>query len=594
MWRCRKVISLIAFLFALPATPVIAQDAPQIGPVFRQGEAQPVFDPKNVVRESLWVTAPVDSDHDGHDDQVHIVVVRPKATEQGLRVPVVYQASPYFSGLNTAANHNVDTELYIPDGRSGQMGSGGPKNGPASAAISSAYEEYLLSRGYAVVYSESLGTGQSTGCPTVGGGNETVAARSVVDWLNSRAQAHSSSGAPVPAKWSTGKVGMIGTSYDGTLANAVASTGVAGLEAIVPIGAISNWYDYYRGAGAVVAPEGYQGEDADVLARYIATRPDRARCESVIDRIATDEDRVTGDYNHFWAERNYMSQVGNVHAAVLAAQGLDDWNVKTRQAAQWYAALRLRNVPHKIWWHRFGHVDPITVRRDEWLRTVNRWFTRYLYGVPNGVENEPHATVQREEGSWTEEPEWPPRSARPMLFHLTRGGAAAGGLSIAPGVAGPDVPEELWDDAGIRADDLAGAPSSVHRLAYFTGPADRPQRVSGTPQAQLALEFDRPAANVTVLLVDRRPDGGTRLVTRGWADPQNRFSPSWTSPVRPGTRYIIDVAMQPQDYVLAAGHRWGLVVLSSDRDFTLRPKPGTRLGLDLQRSALRLPLVPND
>lgn len=45
----------------------------------------------------------------------------------------------------------------------------------------------------------------------------------------------------------------MGVSYNGTLPNAVASTGVAGLETIVPIAAISSWYQYYRNDGAVVA-----------------------------------------------------------------------------------------------------------------------------------------------------------------------------------------------------------------------------------------------------------------------------------------------------------------------------------------------------
>ena len=42
---------------------------------------------------------------------------------------------------------------------------------------------------------------------------------------------------------------MIGVSYNGTLPNAVAATGVEGLETIVPIAAISSWYDYYRANG---------------------------------------------------------------------------------------------------------------------------------------------------------------------------------------------------------------------------------------------------------------------------------------------------------------------------------------------------------
>ena len=42
---------------------------------------------------------------------------------------------------------------------------------------------------------------------------------------------------------------MIGKSYDGTLANGVAATGVAGLKTIVPISAISDWYRYSRQSG---------------------------------------------------------------------------------------------------------------------------------------------------------------------------------------------------------------------------------------------------------------------------------------------------------------------------------------------------------
>ena len=37
---------------------------------------------------------------------------------------------------------------------------------------------------------------------------------------------------------------MIGKSWDGTIANGVAATGVEGLKTIVPISAISSWYDY--------------------------------------------------------------------------------------------------------------------------------------------------------------------------------------------------------------------------------------------------------------------------------------------------------------------------------------------------------------
>lgn len=582
---------LLAAIIALPLVGSTAAAQPPQEPVFSDGEAQPVFDPAAAVREDLFVTAPVDSDHDGQQDRVHVQVVRPKESDQGLRVPVVYQASPYFSGGNDVPNHNVDTELFVPEqaGPRTMRGTAGDERIAVAAEIDWAYEQYLVARGYAVVYAESLGTGESTGCPTTGAENETIGAKSVVDWLNRRAPGQDAGGAPVEAHWSTGKVGMMGVSYNGTLPNAVASTGVEGLEAIVPIGAISNWYDYYRTDGAVVAPGGYQGEDADVLAAYVHTRADREPCRPVIDGITAAQDRTTGDYSGFWDERNYLDDAGEVHAAVLSVHGLNDWNVKTRQAAQWYRALREHDVPHKIWWHQSGHTDPIELREQEWLRTLNRWFTRYLHQVPNGVEEEPRATIQREDGSWVEEAEWPAPGAADAVLRPTAGGPQRGGLSAER--PAEQVVEGLTDDSGRLAEDLAAAPSSPNRLAYFTEPLAEEARVSGEVRAELALAFDRPAANVTALLVDQAPDGSVSVVTRGWADPQNREALDRTTPIEPGQTYPIDVAMQPDDYVFAPGHRLGVVVLSSDHDFTLRPDPGAGLQLDLARTTLSVPVV---
>ena len=70
------------------------------------------------------------------------------------------------------------------------------------------------------------------------------------------------------------------------------------------------------------------------------------------------------------------------------------------------------------------------------------------------------------------------------------------------------------------------------------------------------------------------------MVTRGWLDPQNRGGVSRSRPIRRGRRYRFRWDLQPDDHVFAAGHRIGLVVVSTDHDYTLRPRPGTRLTLD--------------
>ncbi len=71
--------------------------------------------------------------------------------------------------------------------------------------------------------------------------------------MNGRAKAFTADGREVTADWSTGNVGMTGILYNGTLPNGVATTGVW-FKTIIPIAAISSWYDYYRANGAVVVP----------------------------------------------------------------------------------------------------------------------------------------------------------------------------------------------------------------------------------------------------------------------------------------------------------------------------------------------------
>jgi X-Pro dipeptidyl-peptidase len=595
---------LVVALVSLPLTfaPVIASAAAE-GPVFVDGEAQPVFDPTDVVRESVFVRAPVDSDRDGRADEVYTEVVRPRATERGLKVPVVYMNSPYFSGGNDVANHDVDVELHVPDRgghydkRDGTTLSAqadervaaavGPNAGPIT---SGRYEAYFIARGFAVVYAESLGTGKSTGCPTSGGRNETIGSKSVIDWLNGRAFARDAAGKSVKAPWTTGKTAMMGVSYNGTLPNAVAATGVRGLEAIVPIAAISSWYDYYRADGAVVAPGTFQGEDLDVLAEYVYTRADKEICKPIIAEIAQKQDRVTGDYSEFWDERNYVKDADHVRAAVLAVHGLNDWNVKGKHVVQWYEALRRNGVEHKIWWHQSGHTDPDTLRSVEWRRTLNRWFSHYLYGVSNGVEREPKSTIQREDKSWVDEADWPAPGAAKASLAPSAGGLTKGGLSTRSAAGGPVV-ETLRDNSAVLAETLVNAPSSENRLSYATPSLAVPLRLSGTPSVDLGISFDRPAANVTALLVDRFPDGKSKIITRGWTDPQNRSRPDKTQSVVPGKRYGIEVEFEPKDYIVAAGHSLEFVVLSSDFDYTLRPRPGVSLSVDLSRTTLDLPVV---
>ena len=75
--------------------------------VFVDGQAQIVDafkDPDQWIQHDLWVETEFDSDGDGKLDRMHVDVTRPRQTEtEGLKVPVIYETSPYFSGTGSLA-----------------------------------------------------------------------------------------------------------------------------------------------------------------------------------------------------------------------------------------------------------------------------------------------------------------------------------------------------------------------------------------------------------------------------------------------------------------------------------------------------------
>jgi X-Pro dipeptidyl-peptidase len=94
--------------------------------------------------------------------------------------------------------------------------------------------------------------------------------------------------------------------------------------------------------------------------------------------------------------------------------------------------------------------------------------------------------------------------------------------------------------------------------------------------------------------VDYGPAGSTAaptVVTRGWMDPQNRRSASRTDKLKQGKMYDFRWTLEPKDYIFQAGHRIGVVVFSSDQDYTLLPLGGTELRVAPKDSELRLPVV---
>ena len=597
---------------ALALALLPAPAAAQAGHVIENGQAQivPAFaDSSTWIRHELWVETEFDSDGDGRPDRVHLDVTRPGPTDgEGLRVPVIYETSPYYSGVA-----GIDFAHFW-DLRQEVGGEAPPRDPfPATIAhiesqprISNSHVATWVPRGFAVVHSQSPGTGQSQGCPTVGGANESLAPKAVIDWLNGRARGFTSvdGDEEVEAHWATGRVGMTGTSYNGTLPLAAATTGVEGLEAIIPIAPNTSYYHYYRSNGLVRSPGGYPGEDIDVLFDFIFSGFPEVRdycLANVRDEMTAQLDRTTGDYNDFWAGRDYLNHVDGVRAATLMSHAFNDWNVMPEHSHRISTALRERGVPLQIYYHQGGHGGAPP------LELMNRWFTRYVVGVENGVEEDPAAWIVREGDDRREPtpyPDYPHPEADAVTLRPDGDGHWTGTLSPDESEAGSGGADAgtgaIVDNFAFTGEQLAAAEWSNHRLLYATPELREDVHLSGVATVRVRMSADAPAANLSVWLVSLpwTEDGeiNDNLITKGWADPANAGAEDIASPrtgtrLTPGAFIDLEFALQPDDQVIPAGARIGLMIFSSDKFFTLHPDPGTTLTVDLGGTRLALPVV---
>lgn len=628
-WLLGVVVAVAAGV--LPGTAAVAAPAQAAAPVpltaaagaaspavVRAGLTQPVYSYAGAVRETVYVEIPFDRDADGQADRVAADIIRPREpAAAGRRVPVIMDASPYYRCCGRGNESEV--KAYGPDGD--------------PTAFPLFYDNYFVPRGYAVVLVDLPGTARSTGCLDVGGRVEVLSAKAVIDWLNGRAPASRADGAPVRASWASGAVGMIGKSWDGSIANGVAATGVAGLRTIVPIGAISSWYHYLRWNGLVR----YEG-DVFNLVGFDFDYPQQPGdpedpCVPEAARLQALSGEDTGNYTAFWAERDYRRAVSRVRASVLLVHGLNERNVTTDQLAPWWEALGRQGVRRKLWLMQVGHIDPFDVRRAAWVRTLHRWFDSELYGVRNGITAEPPVTREAAPGVFVAERAWPAPAAAPVTLPLTAGPASG------PDRLGGDLPpvsarRGFTDDPEQTEQQMVATPGvrSGHRLAFLSAPLTRDVRISGTPLITLRASVDRPTTPLTALLVDYGParrvvlgdsDGIRTLasqscwgqstpaddacyrdtaevirrtdlavVSRGLFDAKHRRSLRREDFLTPGVDHQLRWPLLPQDVVVRRGHQLAVVIAGSDPDVSLpEPSNSATVSVRLRGSSVMLPVV---
>lgn len=582
------------------------------------GVTQPVFSYQDAIREHVRVQSQVDSDGDGKKDLVRVDIIRPRETNDGLKVPVIMHETPYHD--DPGVGYELDHKTYDANGN--------------VTKFPLAYDNYFVPRGYAWVSVDMIGTRLSEGCPASYGASDVLGGKAVVDWLNGRATAYDDNGNPVKATWTTGRTGMIGHSYEGALAAGVAGTGVRGLATIVNIAGYTSGYENTRINGTITWFKGGAAWQSD---RVDMDPPEK--CAALRQQMAVASDDETGNYNAYWDERNYrtgpISKARNVRASVFGVFGMQDRNVVASQFSEWWAKLP-RNVQRKVWVTQYGHLDPFWARREVWINTLHKWFDHELMGVSNDIMRQPRADVQLGPDRWVTQADWP-APTRTTTLRPRQDGSLGRTSSTGTG-SYLDTPQT---EVVMAADPAITNPN---RLAYLSPPLTNAMRLSGTPSVSLRITLDKPTANLGVLLVDYGQDtringvnrgldnpyaaqglkfvdgedcigestadddgcyrravddtitSGFQVVSRGILDAQNYKSLSYPTPLTPGRTYQITWSMLPQDYEFKAGHQLGLVLTGTNDDLNIgepdaEPGTGARVTVDLAGTSISLPLV---
>jgi X-Pro dipeptidyl-peptidase len=554
---------------------------------------------------------------DGADGvQIHVRIKRPAGLDG---VPAIVQFTPYTAGPGSVGTNPTLNALAEPLGQC--------VNG--QGVCEGNFDVQFVRRGYAFVYGDVRGTGDSSGCFDLRGPGDVADAAKLIEWLGTR-------------EWSNGLVGFIGASYPGSeahiaaIAEAGAKTGHLG--AVIPVVASTSFYHYHHNDGVPYngnhalggTNTGYTGnavaptinpQNPNFATKYVEelTCPTK---ENVVDHGGYDQ---TGAYYEWWQERNLRAHGQNVTVPVLMAQGLADWNVKPDHIARYFNDISTQKTliagqwPHQYPRSRADNAtcpeyfagDASTAACDpnipwgDWWEYANAFFDTYLKGIDTGMFGSDVAWVQDNDGTWHRSSEWPLRTGRDELtLHLHPGGFLkaepfAGGSTDDSWLACPHdqvnrgTPAAAAEEATVQC----GNENPVEEIVFESDPFTADAILSGVGLVNLTLDSTATSTHLVVVLEVVGADGSVTRENYGYLNPAYRDGLRADPQPLPSGAYRVSIDLYPQEDVVKAGERVRLVVRSNDEGRTIEAyDPGTNTVLfdPANANQLWLPLRPAD
>lgn len=626
-------------------------------PLFFNGKAQATFAADQLIREIVYVESDLDTDNDGQRDLLEATIIRPKVANNFIKLPALYTANPYFLGTTDTKMNSVDVDFAVKepgDARDAQddfdqfhelrtkpvpTDHNDPfANHPSVIEPNNigtvTLSDYFLARGFASVYAAGIGTRGSDGIRTCGSPEETTSTIAIIEWLHGdrRAYTDRSKQDEISASWCSGHVAMTGKSYLGTLAVAAATTGVAGLDTVISEAAISSWYDYYREHGLVVAPETFQGEDANVLTNECFSRQkdagDLAKVQPFYDekfkQMIHDQDRESGSYNHFWDVRNYRNNIAKVKCPIVSVHGLNDWNVKPKNVYKLNEALKKQGVAHKVILHQGQHIYVNNFPSLDFYDLINLWLTNKLFLEKNHADQIfPDYLIQSNlnESDWQTPDTWQAETVKSLELatdfdHEDRNSFVDDGVKAFHDSGLKDL---AWEQAFIKEDPRF----AKNQLVLKTTPLSEEMLITGRPVLKLRIKSSANYGLISAMLVDygeakrltthpqtvelaarelgyhgrqettmafkENPQATpAKLIAKSHLNLQNRISSFQDETLEPDTYYDIELPLQPTYYHLPAGRQLGVILYATDMGMTIRHENNLEYTFDLENSSLEI------
>ena len=456
--------------------------------------------------------------------QLHADVLRPAHLPEGARTPVILTVSPY----------TVHTE-----------------GGPSDRFYDFLAETKAIERGYTYVMVDLRGFGGSAGCNDWGGPGERMDSKAAVEWAAAQ-------------PWSTGKVAVMGKSYDGWTGLMAIAERPRGLAAVISMEPVYSGYRYLymdgvRFVNSVGTPLLFTASDAQPgtpgqdTATYVVngTGANGACYGANVGQQQLDDPTVD-----FWRARDLLPALKGATTPLLLTQGFLETNTKPDGMVTAWKGMA---GPKRAWFGQFDHVrgwemqgDERAVGRGGFTHEVVRFLDHHLKDGPAPAE--PPVTVQGADGRYRAEADWPPADANLRPGILRAGTYADDGANSGEGSGGG---QGLWSIS-------APLPHAAH--------------LAGEPQVELQVSGP-PRSNLVVNVYDIAPDGKATLISRG------------AMLLRQGTQ-LARPEMYAQDWPFPAGHRIGVLVSGANSDWWVHVPTGANVAVDSGR--IRLPFLDRE